>query len=107
MNIDNLPSTFEKVGLSEKEALVYSSLIKLGGAHPSKIAQDTKLNRSTVYKLLLDLSIKGLVNEIEKKNKIFYQIEKPSKLLKYAKDRVTLANDHLETVNKMIPDLEG
>lgn len=107
MNIDNLPSTFEKIGLSQKEALVYSTLIKLGGAYPSKIAEDTKLNRSTVYKILLDLSVKGLVNEIKKKNKIYYQTEKPSKLLRYAKDQVTLANDQLETVQKVIPDLEG
>ncbi len=107
MNIDNLPSTFEKIGLSEKESLVYSTLIKEGGAYPSKIAEITKLNRSTVYKILLDLSVKGLVNEIKKKNKIFYQIEKPSKLLRFAKDQVTLANDHLESVQKLIPDLEG
>src|ERR1035437_9501454 len=107
METNNLPSTFEKIGLSQKEALVYSTLIELGGAYPSKIAEGTKLNRSTVYKILLDLSVKGLVSEIKKKNKIYYQTEKPSKLLRYAKGQVTLANDHLETVQKLIPDLEG
>ena len=107
MNIDNLPVTFEKIGLSSKEALIYSTLIKLGGAFPSKIATDTGLNRSTVYKILLDLSIKGLVNEIKKQNKIYYQIEEPTKLIRFAKERVTIANDHLETVQKLIPELEG
>lgn len=107
MNIDNLSPTFEKIGLSSKEASVYSTLIRLGGAYPSKVAEDTKLNRSTVYKILLDLSVKGLVNEIKKKNKIYYQVEKPSKLLGYAKDQVAIANDHLDTVQKLIPDFEG
>lgn len=107
MNINTLPSVFEKVGLSQKEALVYSTILKSGGAYPSKIAEDTKLNRSTTYKILLDLSVKGLVSEIKKKNKLYYQIEKPSKLLRYAKDRVNLANDNLETTQKILPDLEG
>ncbi len=108
MNIlDKLPNTFEKAGLSSKEAKVYACLLSLGGAFPSKVAQDTKLNRTTVYKVLLDLSVKGLVNEIKKKNKIFYQIEKPKQLLRYAKDQVTIANDNLERMQKILPDIEG
>jgi len=61
----------EKSGLSDKEALVYLSLLELGGAFPSKIAEYSGLNRSTVYMVLLNLSVRGLVNEIEKKNKFF------------------------------------
>lgn len=107
MNIADLNPIFKKIGFSEKEALIYATLMKLGGAFPSKIAEDTKLNRSTVYKVLLDLSVKGLINEIKKRNKIFYQVEKPEKLLRYAKSRVNLAQDHLELVQKMLPDFEG
>ncbi len=107
MNIENLPATFEKIGLSEKESIVYSILIKLGGAFPSKIATESKLNRTTVYKILLDLSIKGLVNEIKKRNKIYYQVEKPDRLLRYAKDQVTIASDHLEKVERILPEFEG
>jgi sugar-specific transcriptional regulator TrmB len=108
MNIqEQLPETFEKAGLSPKEAKIYSCLLTLGGAFPSKIAEETKLNRSTVYKVLLDLSVKGLVNEIKKKNKIYYQIEKPKQLLRYAKERVTIASDDLERMQKILPDIEG
>ena len=106
MNTEDLPRTFEKAGLSDKEARIYAALIKLGGAYPSKIAEETKLNRSTTYKILLDLSVKGLVNEIKKKNKIYYQVEKPSRLLRYVKDRIAIENDHLENVQKLIPNLE-
>ena len=107
INEHDLPATLEKVGLSEKEALIYASLITLGGAFPTQIAEHAKLNRTTVYKILLGLSIKGLVNEIKKKNKIFYQVEKPEKLLRYAKSQVTLAQDRVEKTEKLIPDFEG
>ena len=64
----------EKTGFSDKEALVYLTLLELGGASPSKIAEYAELNRTTVYKILLNLSVRGLINEIEKRNKLFYQI---------------------------------
>ncbi len=107
INKADLPATLEKAGLSEKEALVYSSLITLGGAFPSQIAEHSKLNRTTVYKILVGLSVKGLVNEIEKKNKIFYQVEKPEKLLRYMKSQVTLAHDRVEKVEQLLPDFEA
>lgn len=100
-------SKISKAGLNSKEALIYASLAELGGAFPSKIAEVTKLNRSTTYKILLDLSVKGLVNEIRKRNKLYYQIEKPENLVRYAKGQVTIANDNLESAQRLIPELEG
>lgn len=107
MKLEQIQKQLQKSGLSEKEVLVYSTLIELGGAFPSKIADVTKINRSTVYKILLDLSVKGLVNEIEKSKKIFYQIENPKKLTHYLKDKVTIAQDNLEQAQKIIPEIEG
>lgn len=97
----------QRSGLSNKESIVYASLVELAGAFPSKLSEVTKLNRSTVYKTLTSLSIKGLVNEIEKRNKLFYTIEKPSKLIRYAKNQVSIAEDNLEKIQKIIPELEG
>ena len=61
----------QKIGLSDKEAKVYLYLLTSQGAYPSKVATETRLNRSTVYKILTSLSIKGLATEIEHGKKIF------------------------------------
>lgn len=97
----------EKAGLPNKEALVYISTLELGGAFPSRIAEYSGLNRSTTYKILLGLSIRGVVNEIRKRNKLFYQIEKPDRMLRFAKDQVRLAQDRIEKVELILPDIEG
>lgn len=107
MESEQLTKKLEKIGLTDKESAIYSTILELGGAYPSKIAEITKINRSTVYKILLDLSVKGLVNEIEKKNKLFYQIEPPRKLTRYLKDRVNLVSDQLERANGLIPEIES
>jgi sugar-specific transcriptional regulator TrmB len=96
----------EKIGLSEKEALIYEVLLETGGAYPSAISHSTKLNRSTVYKILTSLSIKGIVNEVEKGKKLFYQIEKPEQLLKYTKQRAELAKDSFRLAEDLLPLLE-
>jgi sugar-specific transcriptional regulator TrmB len=107
MEINDIKQNLYKAGFSEKESAIYSCLLELGGAYPSKIAEKTGINRSTVYKILLELSIKGLVTEIEKSKKLFYQIEKPQKMISYAKNRIALAEDGLEKIKRIIPSIEG
>lgn len=107
MQIEQIQKQLEKIGLTDKESAVYSTLLELGGAYPSKIAEKTKINRSTVYKILLDLSVKGLVSEVDKSKKLFYQIENPNKLTRHLKDKITIANDQLEVAQKVVPEIEG
>lgn len=102
-----LAADLRRVGLQEKTAQVYAALFELGGAYPSKISEYTKLNRSTVYKILEDLAIKGLVNEVEKGKKLFYQLEKPEKIMQFARDQIRLAEEREEKAAKILPELEG
>jgi len=103
----NIAERLKKAGLSEKEALTYSALLATGGAYPSKIAEITKLNRTTIYKILETLSIRGLVTELEKKNKLFYQVEHPRNIEWYAQSQITIARRNLEQAHAILPTLEG
>jgi sugar-specific transcriptional regulator TrmB len=100
-------SELQKIGLSEKEALIYEFLLETGGAYPSAISASTKLNRSTVYKILTSLSIKGIVTEVEKGKKLFYQIERPERLLKYTEQRAENAGNSLKLAQSLLPLLQG
>jgi HTH-type transcriptional regulator, sugar sensing transcriptional regulator len=103
----SLVKRLEKGGFTDKEALVYVSLLELGGAFPSRVAEYAGLNRSTTYKILLNLSVRGIISEIEKKNKIFYQLEKPDKILKYSENRLRQAESSAEEIKQILPDIEG
>lgn len=109
MQIKNpsLLQKLEKAGFNPKEALVYTSLLELGGAYPSKIAEYSGLKRSTVYNILVTLSVRGLINEIEKRNKLFYQIEKPERIIKYTEGRIRIAEEESERMRTLLPDIEG
>jgi hypothetical protein len=51
----------EQFGLSANEALVYQSALNLGQTSPFGIAKSTGIPRTTVYAVLTDLALKGLV----------------------------------------------
>lgn len=97
----------KRTGLEDKEAIIYGYLVETGGSFPSEIAEQTKLNRSTVYKILGILSVRGLVGEVEKKKKLFYYPESPAKFLRGAKMKVSLAEDAYKKASELVPELEG
>ncbi len=111
MRIQSRTSSLETelgtLGLSTKAAQVYACIFELGIAFPSKIAEKTRLNRSTVYKILTDLSVKGLITPLERKGKLCYQIEKPSKLVNFTQTQIRLAEERYERAQKLLPELEG
>jgi len=107
MKNERLVQHLIKVGLSAKSAAVYVALLEVGGAHPSTLASNTHLNRSTVYKILLDLSVKGLITEIEKGKKLFYQVEKPEKLIRYSRNQADIAKEAYEKTVELVPEIEG
>jgi predicted DNA-binding transcriptional regulator len=102
-----LQEKLRKAGLKDKEAIIYAYLIETGGAYPSKIARDTKINRSTVYMILDLLCIRGFVGEVEKKKKLFYYPEPAQKFLRNIKDQIQIAEDTYEHAKKIVPEIEG
>lgn len=97
----------QNAGLSEKGALVYFALLELGGAFPSQVAKHAKLKRSTVYEVLDDLAIKGLISELEKHGKYFYSIEHPKRLMHFSQRKIARAEEQYQKLQEFLPGLEG
>lgn len=53
--------TLEKFGLSDNEIKVYLEAIKLEETSPYELSKKTKIPRTTVYDVVMNLSLKGLV----------------------------------------------
>ncbi|PIR94043.1 hypothetical protein COT97_03500 [Candidatus Falkowbacteria bacterium CG10_big_fil_rev_8_21_14_0_10_39_11] len=104
---EQLINNLRRIGLTQKEALVYSVLFELGGAYPSKVAELAKLNRSTTYKILEQLVLKGVVAELQKGKKLYYQVENPKKLEQFTAEQVRKAKNRAERVKGLIPDLQA
>ncbi len=56
-----LKETLVKLGLHEKEVLIFLALLQSGPATPADLAKATKVNRATVYSVAQSLQAKGFI----------------------------------------------
>lgn len=88
----------KEIGLSDSEAKIYITLLKLGEATVAEISQDSGLHRTNIYDSLEKLKEKGLVSYLSKENKQFFRALDPENLISYLKEKE-------ESINKIIPEL--
>lgn len=94
-NIDTLKS----LGLSDQEIVVYTALLKLGGADATLLAKQAGLKRTTAYPILDRLIKQSIVIAYEQGAKKFYSPIAPSKL-------GALFEEKVQNFFKIVPVLE-
>lgn len=85
-------SSLEKLGLSEKEATVYVSLLRLGEVGSSKIITDTELHGQYVYQALQGLEQKGLSQHVMKRGRKKFSAKSPQTLRRLIEEQRALAD---------------
>lgn len=78
----NEEKALEYLGLTEKESVVYLSLLSLGKAHVSEIAGHARLKRPTTYIILEELRKKELVLKVPHVKKAVYSAVDPDLFFK-------------------------
>jgi predicted transcriptional regulator len=89
-----------KIGLTEKEANLYVSLIESGPATVSVISRNTGMHRPIIYKILPGLQEKGLVTVSSKGKLKYYVAESPERL-----DNLLIQTK--KAVENIIPELKS
>ncbi len=68
------------LGLSEKEANIYSKLLQIGEASVSHIIKESGLKRGITYAVLYKLEQMGLVIQLKRSGKTHFQVTDPQNL---------------------------
>jgi len=93
-------NALKRIGLSESDIKVYTSLIKLGKANVGLIAEASGVHRTNIYSILDKLKDMGLASDVKEDGKRFFRISDPSNLLNYIKESE-------EAIKSLIPDLNN
>lgn len=94
-----------ELGLSEKEAVLYLSLLTLDEASVQDISRIAKIERSTTYLLLNALESKGFVRSI-KNDPVHYVACEPEELTRAAAKAVKAAEDTYASVQQAAGELD-
>jgi len=97
----------KEIGLSEKEAEVYLSLLQGDSFSILEIAKKTKINRTTIYPVIKSLAEKGLVSETTTNSKIRYQAESPDRLETFIERQKILLEENSKKMKDIIPQLKS
>ncbi len=87
MEKPEIKKALSEIGLGEGEIRVYLALLKLGSVQVSKIKEETRLHRTTIYDFVEKLLNKGLVNYVIRNNVKYYGATHPNKLLDFVKEK--------------------
>ena len=101
-----MEEALKDLGLSNREVEVYFSLLKLGSVLASKIANETKINRSLVYTILYNLIEKGLVSYSIKENRKYFKAVEPEKLLIILKEKGAKIKEQETNLRGILPKLK-
>ena len=69
----------QEIGLNQNESEVYVSILQNGKCLPSRVAKETKINRTTVYSIIKKLSKMDMV--IEDESSPYVHANEPKSLL--------------------------
>lgn len=97
----------QKLGLSEKEALVYLSSLELGPSAVQAISRKADVNRATTYVMIESLMHHGLMSSFQKGKKMLYTAEKPDRLNRIVHKERDVVKEKEETIKRILPDLDS
>jgi HTH-type transcriptional regulator, sugar sensing transcriptional regulator len=98
--------TLELIGLKPKDMSVYTVLLKLGTAPLRRVAQESGLNRGTVYDALKRLLDLGLVSHMDAKTHRYFTAEDPQKLTGLAVRREVAIQEAQLKLKEVVPQFQ-
>ena len=78
--MENYEKALKNLGLSAKEVMVYTTLLKLNRSTVSNIAKKSEMPRTTIYPLLEKLMQKGIVHIVHIGNHDEWEAISPEEL---------------------------
>lgn len=93
----------QEIGLTRREAEVYSELAKQGETTANTLAKKTSSNRAGTYNVLQQLIQYGLVKYTKKESHRYYSVTDPKFLVTRIKEKESIA----EKVSKQIQSLQS
>jgi len=95
-----------KVGLSEGEIKVYTSLLEIGVTSINKIHEKVGMDRRNIYDILNKLIEKGLVSYIEENDKRMFHVSNPNRILSYIEEKKINLEEIKKEVSQIIPSMQ-
>ncbi len=105
--MENQIKILQSIGLTDKQAMVYSALLELGEAQMTDIAKHSVLKRPTVYLVIDELDKLGLVSNVAKGKRKIYSAVHPKRISELLESRKNQFQDLLPSMIAKYGSIQG
>jgi len=91
----SLENDLKQIGLEEKEAKVYLAALELGPTNIQNLTKKSEIKRSTVYEMIRNLKLMGLILETTKGKRRLFIASEPENLKRSIKSKERILNNIL------------
>jgi len=98
----NIELALKQYGLSPDQISVYVFLVQNGDETPFSISKETRVPRTTVYRILEDLRNTGIVTIFKKNNIAHYTAENPRRLLERLKEKEAAVTEIIPAIDTLL-----
>lgn len=104
---DAIKTLLLDAGFSEKESLVYKTLLEKGTLSAIEVMKLTDLKKGITYTLLYKLVENELVLQFEKEGQLYFQPNDPDKLKNFIERKKKAVEDVASRIDKALPSLKS
>jgi sugar-specific transcriptional regulator TrmB len=101
-----IEDTLKSVGFTSSEVKVFLALLELGSTTITQIIEKSGVTSSKIYELLDKLIKKGLVSQVIKENRKYYEPVPPKRILEYLNEKQTELQTQINDVKAILPELD-
>jgi len=98
----DLVEVIKNLGLSTKAAKIYLAALELGEATVQELARKSRLKRTTLYYILDELTVAGVLISTIAGKKVLYTPTEPVMLLKRAKEKISNFEESLGLLEEKV-----
>jgi len=96
------PKALEGLGIAGAEVQVYLALLKLGQSPLNKVVRETSLQKSTVYNSATRLQEKGLVSNVIRDSRRYFEAVEPERLIEFLHERKKRVDECEEELKELM-----
>ncbi|QQR54300.1 hypothetical protein IPG41_03785 [Candidatus Peregrinibacteria bacterium] len=100
----NIKDHLLKLGFSEKEAVAFLTLVRIGATAASVLARLTQIKRTSIYDILNSLENKGAIASFRQGKTQLYYAEDTKKLVIAQKEKLKIAHKLVENLKNTPPN---
>ena len=105
--MNKIKEKLNKLGLKEKEIIIYLVILSIGKGNISSIAKKAEIKRTSIYQHIEELLKKDFIYKTITKKRVYYSANNPKKIISYLEKEKRNLEYKKNDIETILPELKN